>query len=42
MTEDKIFQVSEFNKFINTYLGGVGDVIVEGEISELNINSGKK
>ncbi|MHA2060842.1 MAG: exodeoxyribonuclease VII large subunit, partial [Candidatus Sifarchaeia archaeon] len=37
----KIFQVSEFNEFINTYLGGVGEVVVEGEISELNINSGK-
>jgi len=41
MTEDKIFQVSEFNEFISTYLEQVGEVVIEGELSEIKINQGK-
>lgn len=41
MTEEKIFQVSEFNEFISTYIAQVGEVVVEGEISKLSINQGK-
>lgn len=41
MTKNKIFQVSEFNEFINVYLGGVGEVIVEGEISEIGVSQNK-
>ncbi len=38
MNDKKIFQVSEFNEFVNTYLNQVGEVVVEGEISEINIS----
>ena len=41
MTEDKIFQVSEFNEFISTYLEQVGEVVIEGELREIKINQGK-
>ena len=41
MKEEKIFQVSEFNEYINIYLGKVGDVVIEGEIVECRINQGK-
>lgn len=41
MKEEKIFQVSEFNEFINIYLGKVGDVVIEGEITECKINQNK-
>lgn len=41
MKEEKIFHVSEFNEFINIYLGGVGEVIVEGEIVEYKVSQGK-
>jgi len=41
MEEEKIFQVSEFNEFISIYLGAVGKVVIEGEISECNVNQGK-
>jgi exodeoxyribonuclease VII large subunit len=37
MEPDKIFQVSELNEFINLYLEQVGEVAVEGEISELRV-----
>ncbi len=36
-----IFSVSEFNEFIDEYLDSVGEVVVEGEISEIRINQGK-
>lgn len=39
--QDLIFQVSEFNEFINAYLGQVGEVVVEGEISEIRTSQGK-
>lgn len=38
MASEKIFRVSEFNEFVNTYLNQVGEVVVEGEISEINIS----
>ena len=41
MAEDKIFQVSEFNAFINSYLGQVGEVAIEGEISEASVSQNK-
>lgn len=41
MKEEKIFQVSEFNEFINIYLGKVGDVVIEGEIVECKISQNK-
>lgn len=41
MTKEKIFQVSEFNEFINTYLQQVGEVIVEGELSDIRVSQGK-
>ncbi|MCX6705215.1 MAG: exodeoxyribonuclease VII large subunit [Candidatus Woesebacteria bacterium] len=41
MTEEKIFQVSEFNEFINLYLGKVGEVVVEGEITRCEVKDGK-
>lgn len=40
-SEEKVFQVSEFNEFINTYLGKVGEVVIEGEISEIKPSQGK-
>lgn len=36
-----IFQVHEFNEIINQHLSSLGEVIVEGEISELQISQGK-
>lgn len=33
MAEEKIFQVSEFNELINSYLKELGEVVIEGEIS---------
>ena len=41
MAEEKIFQVSEFNEFISTYLEQIGPVVIEGEISEIKISQGK-
>lgn len=41
MSDRKIFQVSEFNEFINAYLSQVGEVVVEGEISEIRVNQNK-
>lgn len=41
MPEEKIFQVSELNEFINTYLQKVGEVVVEGELSDIRINQDK-
>ena len=41
MTEEKIFQVSEFNDFVSTYLEQIGEVVIEGEISEVKISQGK-
>ncbi len=38
---DKIFQVSEFNEYISLYLKQVGEVVVEGEISELKVYQDK-
>lgn len=38
---DRIFQVSEFNEFINVYLKQTGELVVEGEISEINVSQGK-
>jgi len=38
---EKIFKVSEFNEFINVYLSSVGEVVVEGEISQINVSQGK-
>ncbi|MFH1565935.1 MAG: exodeoxyribonuclease VII large subunit [bacterium] len=38
---EKIFKVSEFNEFVDTYLNKVGEIVVEGEISQININQGK-
>lgn len=37
----KVFQVSEFNEFISLYLEEVGEVVVEGEITELKLSQGK-
>lgn len=39
--EDQIFKVSEFNEFINVYLSGVGEVVVEGEIAEIKVSQNK-
>jgi exodeoxyribonuclease VII large subunit len=41
MNDEKIFQVSEFNEFVNVYLNQIGQVALEGEISNININQGK-
>ncbi len=41
MAVEKIFQVSEFNEFINTYLEQVGPVVIEGELNEIKISQGK-
>lgn len=41
MSQQKIFQVSEFNEFIGLYLGKIGEVVVEGEISEIKVSQGK-
>jgi exodeoxyribonuclease VII large subunit len=39
--EDKVFKVSEFNEFINIYLSGVGEVVVEGEIADIKVSQNK-
>ncbi|MFH2019302.1 MAG: exodeoxyribonuclease VII large subunit [bacterium] len=36
-----IFSVSEFNEMVNSHLGVLGDLVVEGEISQLKISQGK-
>lgn len=41
MADEHIFQVSEFNEFINTYLRQVNEIVVEGEITEVNISQSK-
>lgn len=41
MAEEKIFQVSEFNELVSDYLGKIGEVVIEGEISEVKINQSK-
>lgn len=38
---EKIFKVSEFNEFINLYLGKVGEVVIEGEIGEIRVRDNK-
>ena len=38
MAYGKIFKVSEFNEFVNSYLVQVGEVIVEGEISQISVS----
>lgn len=38
---EKIFKVSEFNGFVNNYLGEIGEVVVEGEISEIGVSQNK-
>ncbi|MGD9129142.1 MAG: exodeoxyribonuclease VII large subunit [Candidatus Woesebacteria bacterium] len=38
---EKILQVQQFNHMIDTHLKALGEVVVEGEISELKINQGK-
>lgn len=38
---ERIFQVSEFNEFINTYLRQVREVVIEGEITEVNLSQGR-
>lgn len=38
MLDEQIFQVSEFNEFINAYLDGIGEVVIEGEISQLSVS----
>ena len=41
MAEEKILTVSEFNEFIKSYLSDVGEVAVEGEISEIRVSQNK-
>lgn len=41
MLDGKIFQVSEFIEFINIYLGATGEVVITGEISEINVSQSK-
>lgn len=41
MDKEKIFQVTEFNEFIRTYLSSMGEVVVEGEISEIKVSQNK-
>lgn len=36
-----VFSVSECNEFIATYLQSIGEIVVEGEVSELRISQGK-
>ncbi len=38
---EKIFKVSEFNEFINLYLGKIGEVVIEGEIGEIKVRDNK-
>ncbi len=41
MMEEKIFKVSEFNEFVTLYLSQIGEVWIEGEISQLRLSQGK-
>lgn len=41
MGDKKVFQVSEFNEFIDTYLNQVDEVVVEGEISRIDVSQNK-
>jgi exodeoxyribonuclease VII large subunit len=41
MELDRIFSVSEFNEAISFHLGLLGEVVVEGEISQLKVSMGK-
>ena len=41
MGERKVFQVSEFNEFVDVYLGQVGEVVVEGEITRIDVSQNK-
>lgn len=41
MAKEQIFSVSEFNEFIKTYLSSVGEIVVEGEISEIRVSQNK-
>jgi exodeoxyribonuclease VII large subunit len=41
MNDKKIFQVSEFNEFIDLYLNQAGEVVVEGEISQIKVSQNK-
>ncbi len=36
---EKVFQVREFNEFVSIYLGEIGEVVVEGEISQLRLQN---
>ncbi|MFH2019256.1 MAG: exodeoxyribonuclease VII large subunit, partial [bacterium] len=36
-----IFSVSEFNEMVNSHLAVLGDIVVEGEISQLKISQSK-
>jgi len=36
---EKVFQVREFNEFVSVYLGEIGEVVVEGEISQLRLQN---
>ena len=41
MGDKKVFQVSEFNEFIDIYLNRVDEVVVEGEISRIDVSQNK-
>ena len=41
MPQKKIFKVTEFNRFIQSYLQKIGEVIVEGEVSKIDVNQGQ-
>lgn len=41
MTDRPIFSVSEFHEMINVHLARLGEIVVEGEISELKESGGK-
>ncbi|MCH7541715.1 exodeoxyribonuclease VII large subunit [Patescibacteria group bacterium] len=41
MGDKKVFQVSEFNEFIDIYLNQVDEVVVEGEISRIDVSQNK-
>ena len=38
---EKIFTVTEFNEFISIYLSQAGEMVVEGEISKINVSQSK-
>ncbi len=38
---EQIFQVSEFNEYISTYLSQISQVVIEGEISSITISQNK-